>query len=66
MVQYFYHKILRVSDMNEKEGLLRVGKYNSKFNEILGIDIKDYEIYRSKGLPSHMIKRKHFSCFKIY
>lgn len=52
--------------MNEKEGLLRVGKYNSKFNEILGIDIKDYEIYRSKGLPSHMIKRKHFSCFKIY
>ena len=50
--------------MNEKEGLLRVGKYNSKFNEILGIDMKDYEIYRSKGLPSHMAKRKHFNCLK--
>lgn len=56
--------MLRVSDMNEKEGLLRVGKYNSKFNEILEIDIKDYEIYRSKGLPSHMVKRKHFNCLK--
>lgn len=52
--------MLRVSDMNEKEGLLRVGKYNPKFNEILGINIKGYEVYRSKGLPSHMVKRKHF------
>lgn len=56
--------MLRLSDMNEKEGRLRVGKYNPKFNEILGIDIKDYKIYRSKGLPSHMVKRKHFSCLK--
>lgn len=35
-----------------------------KFNEILGINIKGYEIYRSKGLPLHMVKRKHFSCLK--
>ena len=50
--------------MDKKEELLKVGKYNSKFNEILGIDIKDLEIYRSKGLPSHMLKRKHYKCLK--
>lgn len=27
-------------------------------------DPKFNEIYRSKGLPSHMVKRKHFSCLK--
>lgn len=50
--------------MEKKEELLKVGKYNSKFNEILGINIKELEIYRSKGLPSHMVKRKHFKCLK--
>ncbi len=50
--------------MDEKEELLKVGKYNSKFNDILGIDIADLEIYRSKGLPSHMVKRKHYKCLK--
>ncbi len=49
--------------MKEKE-LIKVGKYNSKFNEILGLDIKNSEIYRSKGLPSHMIKRHHLNCLK--
>lgn len=49
--------------MKENE-LIKVEKYNSKFNEILGIDIKNFEIYRSKGLPSHMIKRHHFNCLK--
>ncbi len=50
--------------MDEKEELLRVGKYNSRFNDILGIDIKELEIYRSKGLPAHIVKRKHFKCLK--
>ncbi len=50
--------------MNEKEELLRVGKYNPQFNKILGIDIEDLEIYRSKGLPSHIVKRKHYRCLK--
>ena len=50
--------------MKEREELLKVGKYNLKFNELLGIDIKDFEIYRSKGLPSHMVKRKHFNCLR--
>lgn len=50
--------------MDKKENLLRVGKYDSKFNSMLGINLKEYEIYRSKGLPSHMVKRKHFNCLK--
>ena len=50
--------------MEGKEELLEVGKYNIKFNEILGVDIQDLPIYRSKGLPSHMIKRKHFRSLK--
>ena len=48
----------------EKEDLLKVGKYNPLFNKILGIEVKDLDIYRSKGLPSHMVKRKHFKCLK--
>ena len=50
--------------MEKKEDLLKVGKYNPMFNDILGIDIGDLEIYRSKGLPAHMVKRKHFKCLK--
>lgn len=50
--------------MEQKEELLKVGEYNPKFNEILGIDIGNLEIYRSKGLRSHMVKRKHFKCLK--
>lgn len=50
--------------MEKKEDLLKVGKYNPVFNKILGIEVKDLEIYRSKGLPSHMLKRKHFKCLK--
>lgn len=50
--------------MSEKEELLIVGKYNPKFNEILGLDLEELDIYRSKGLPAHMIKRKHFNCLK--
>lgn len=26
--------------------------------------MKAYDIYRSKGLPSHMVKRKHYNCLK--
>lgn len=50
--------------MKNRKELVYVGKYNPKFNEILGISIEPLKIYRSKGLPSHMIKRKHFSCLK--
>ncbi len=50
--------------MGEKRELLRVGKYNSKFNDILGINIKELDIYRSNGLQIHMVKRKHSNCLQ--
>lgn len=47
-----------------KQDLLKMGEYNPLFNKILGINIQEKEIYRSKGLPAHMIKRKHEKCLK--
>lgn len=44
--------------------LIPVGKYKREFNTILGIDIAPKEIYRSKGLPAHMLKSKHTKCLK--
>lgn len=44
--------------------MLEMGKYNPVFNDILGIDIEEYVIYRSKGLPGHMLKSRHAKCLK--
>ena len=44
--------------------LIKVGNYNTAFNDILGIDIHKSEIFRSKGLPAHMLKRHHEKCLK--
>lgn len=46
------------------DDLIEVGEYNQRFNEILGVDNDILKIYRSKGLPSHMIKRKHYDAIK--
>jgi hypothetical protein len=50
--------------MEKNKDLLIVGKYNTKFNKILGIDIEELDIFMSKGLTSHMLKRKHYKCLK--
>lgn len=50
--------------MEEKDDLLKVGSFNEQFNTILGTDIELLEIFRSKGLPAHMVKRKHYKCLK--
>lgn len=44
--------------------LIQVGIYNEDFNLKLGLDLDSLAIYRSKGLPAHMVKRKHFNCLK--
>lgn len=41
-----------------------VGNYNEQFNKILNINIVPNKIMRSKGLISHLIKRKHFIALK--
>ena len=48
----------------EKDTLIHVGKYSTSFNKSLGLNLKEYDIFRSKGLPSHMVKRKHYKCLK--
>ena len=44
--------------------LLIMGNYNQLFNDMLNINIKHDVIYRSKGLPSHMLKSRHEKCLK--
>ncbi len=45
--------------------LILVGKYNKKFNDILGINITQENIFLSeKGLPTHLVKRNHGNCLK--
>ena len=50
--------------MQEKDELIKVGNFADKFNVILGTDIEQLDIFRSKGLPAHMLKRKHYKCLK--
>lgn len=44
--------------VNHNDDLLEVGIFTNEFNKILGTDIKSLEIFRSKGLPAHMVKKK--------
>lgn len=44
--------------------MIKVGNYNVKFNELLELNLDELEIYRSMGLPSHMIKSRHFSALR--
>ena len=46
------------------DDLVPVGKYDIRSNDVLGIQLEELQIYRSKGLPAHIIKRKHFNCLK--
>ena len=46
------------------DNLIVMGSYNQSFNEILGINIEYDIIYRSKGLPAHMLKSNHAKCLK--
>ena len=41
--------------MDEKNDLIKVGKYDLRYNELLSIDIEELDIFRSKGLPAHMV-----------
>lgn len=44
--------------------IIKVGRYNPQFNDILGLHIDALDIYRSKGLPTHMIKSRHYNALK--
>ena len=57
-------KVNRNGVMRENCELLKVGTFTEKFNKILGTDVEQLKIFRSKGLPAHMVKRKHYKCLK--
>ena len=48
--------------MSEK--LVKVSDFNSLINALLNADLPEYGIFRSKGLLTHLLKRKHFVAAK--
>ncbi len=44
--------------------LLKISDFNSKINELLGLNLPNFAIFRSKGLLAHLLKRKHFVAAK--
>ncbi len=49
--------------MNETD-LIEAGMFKDEYNQLLGINLPAGMIYQSKGLSTHMKKRKHFKCLK--
>lgn len=44
--------------------LIRIATFNTALNRLLGTDFQAFAIYRSKGLLTHLINRKHFTAAK--
>lgn len=52
--------------MSSTDELIKIGKYNTKFNDILEVEFPELEIYVSKGLKAHIEKRKHYKALKYF
>ena len=48
----------------DEEKFIEVGEFYQELNDIIGSNLPLQKIYRSKGLPAHLIKKKHFNCLK--
>lgn len=48
----------------DEEKFVEIGEYYQELNNIAGSNLPLQKIFRSKGLPTHLIKKKHFSCIK--
>lgn len=44
------------------EELIKVGRYNQEYNELLGLNLDKHDIYYSPGIEIHMRKRHHIDC----
>lgn len=44
--------------------LIRIANFNTDLNSLLGTNFQSFDIYRSKGLLTHLINRKHFTAAK--
>lgn len=49
---------------SDKDKFIEVGVFYQKLNDVIGSNMPLQKIYRSKGLPAHLIKRNHFVCLK--
>ena len=50
--------------MGRDDKLIRIASYNTELNHWLGVEYMSFPIYRSKGLLTHLINRKHFVAAK--
>lgn len=50
--------------ISERDKFIEVGEFNQKINDLVGSNMPLQKIYRSKGLITHLLKRKHFNCIK--
>lgn len=50
--------------MGKEDKLIKIANYNTKLNHFLGTEFESFTIYRSKGLLTHLINRKHFVAAK--
>lgn len=44
--------------------LIKIGRLNPKIDKIVGKKISNIDIYRSKGLLTHLLKRNHYTAAK--
>ena len=44
--------------------LIKISVFNTDLNSVIGTNYPAFNIYRSKGLLTHLIKRKHFIAAK--
>ena len=50
--------------MGNDDKLIKVASYNQKLNCLLGTEYESFSIYRSKGLLTHLINKRHFIAAK--
>lgn len=50
--------------MGKDDKLIKVASYNTELNYWLGTEFESFPIYRSKGLLTHLMNRKHFVAAK--
>ncbi len=55
-------------NLQENKGLsdklIKIATFNTELNALLGTDFQAFSIYRSKGLLTHLINRKHYTAAK--
>lgn len=50
--------------MGNSDKLFQVARFNPEFNKILKTSYEAFMIYQSKGLLTHLLKRKHYVAAK--